>query len=143
MPERHPNAVLLLGVVGISLSAILVRYSQAPSVITALYRLGWTVLLLLPAVLTRFRRELAQVKLRDGLLCALSDQDFDALLPELRLAFSYFVPMETDRIARQAAALHRGAAGTLRQAGISPAEYSRNEQVDAWAAARLAEEAIP
>ena len=35
----------------------------------------------------------------DGLLCALSDQDFDALLPELRLAFSYFVPMETDRIA--------------------------------------------
>ena len=72
MPERHPNAVLLLGVVGISLSAILVRYSQAPSVITALYRLGWTVLLLLPAVLTRFRRELAQVKLRDGLLCALS-----------------------------------------------------------------------
>ena len=34
-------------------------------------------------------------------------------------------------------------AGTLRQAGISPAEYSRNEQVDAWAAARLAEEAIP
>ena len=79
----------------------------------------------------------------DGLLCALSDQDFDALLPELRLAFSYFVPMETDRIARQAAALHRGTAGTLRQAGISPAEYSRNEQVDAWAAARLAEEAIP
>lgn len=72
MLERHPNSVLLLGVVGISISAILVRYSQAPSVITAVYRLGWTVLLLLPAVLTKFRGELLQVRRRDLLLCTLS-----------------------------------------------------------------------
>lgn len=72
MLERHPNSVLLLGVVGISISAILVRYSQAPSVITAVYRLGWTVLLLLPAVLTKFRQELKQVRGKDVLLCTLS-----------------------------------------------------------------------
>ena len=72
MLERHPNGVLLLGVLGISISAILVRYSQAPSVITAVYRLGWTVLLLLPAVLTKFRGELLQVRRRDLLLCTLS-----------------------------------------------------------------------
>ena len=72
MLERHPKGVLLLGVLGVSMSAILVRYSQAPSVITAVYRLGWTVLLLLPAVLTRFRGELLRVRGRDVLLCALS-----------------------------------------------------------------------
>ena len=68
----HPKSVLLLGVLGISISAILVRYSQAPSVITAVYRLGWTVLLLLPAVLTRFRAELKRVRARDAALCTLS-----------------------------------------------------------------------
>lgn len=72
MLERHPNGVLLLGVLGISISAILVRYSQAPSVITAVYRLGWTVLLLLPVVLFKFRKELLQVRGRDVLMCTLS-----------------------------------------------------------------------
>ncbi|HIZ95033.1 DMT family transporter [Flavonifractor sp. An112] len=72
MWERHPKGILLLGVLGVSISAILVRYSQAPSVITAVYRLGWTVLLLLPAVLTKFRQELKRVRGRDVLLCTLS-----------------------------------------------------------------------
>ncbi|WP_207303207.1 DMT family transporter [Intestinimonas massiliensis (ex Afouda et al. 2020)] len=72
MFDAHPRAVLLLGVLGVSVSAILVRYSQAPSVITAVYRLGWTVLLLLPVVATKFRGELLRVKGRDVLLCALS-----------------------------------------------------------------------
>ena len=72
MWERHPKGILLLGVVGISISAILVRFSLAPSVITAVYRLGWTVLLLLPAVLTKFRQELKRVRGRDVLLCTLS-----------------------------------------------------------------------
>ncbi|WP_297212481.1 DMT family transporter [uncultured Flavonifractor sp.] len=72
MFDKHPGAVLLLGVLGVSVSAILVRYSQAPSVITAMYRLGWTVALLLAPVLTRFRGELLRVGRRDILLCAAS-----------------------------------------------------------------------
>lgn len=72
MLERYPKGVLLLGVLGVSISAILVRYSQAPSVITAVYRLGWTVLLLLPAVLFKFRKELLHVRGRDVLMCTLS-----------------------------------------------------------------------
>ena len=72
MFDAHPRAVLLLGVLGVSVSAILVRFSQAPSVITAAYRLGWTALLLLPVVLTKFRGELLHVTRRDVLLCALS-----------------------------------------------------------------------
>ena len=35
--ERHPMAMIAVGVAGISVSAILVRYSQAPSVVTAAF----------------------------------------------------------------------------------------------------------
>lgn len=73
----------------------------------------------------------------DTLLCGLEDADFTALLPELRLAFSYFVPMETDRIARRAAAMHGAAPASLRRRGVQPEEYARGEEVDAWAAAKL------
>lgn len=73
----------------------------------------------------------------DRLLCALEDEEFTRLLPELRLAFSYFAPTETDRLARRAAALH-GAPGSLRRGGaVDPAAYTRAEALDAWAAARL------
>lgn len=73
----------------------------------------------------------------DALLCELTSEDFAALLPELRLAFSYFVPMESDRIARRAAALHGAAPAAMRREAVDAAEYARAEAVDAWAAARL------
>ena len=73
----------------------------------------------------------------DALLVSLDEADFTALLPELRLAFSYFVPMETDRIARLAAELHGARTINLHRAGVDAAAYARAEQVDAWAAARL------
>lgn len=73
----------------------------------------------------------------DRLLCALEDEEFTRLLPELRLAFSYFVPTETDRLARRAAALHGAAGGLLRQEAVDPADYTRAEALDAWVAARL------
>ena len=49
--ERHPMAMIAVGVAGISVSAILVRYSQAPSVVTAAWRLLWTVGLMSPVML--------------------------------------------------------------------------------------------
>ena len=73
----------------------------------------------------------------DRLLCALEDDDFTRLLPELRLAFSYFVPTETDRLAKRAATLHARAEGGLRRGAVDPAAYTRAEALDAWAAARL------
>lgn len=75
----------------------------------------------------------------DSLLCELSDEDFTMLLPELRLAFSYFAPMETDRIAATAAALHGGSKRSLRMEGVDVAVYRAGEIVDAWAAARMEE----
>lgn len=73
----------------------------------------------------------------DCLLCALEDDEFTRLLPELRLAFSYFAPTETDRLAKRAAALHGGGGSLLRQEAMDPASYTRAEALDAWAAARL------
>ena len=73
----------------------------------------------------------------DALLCELGDEEFLALLPQLRLAFSYFTPTETSRLGRQAAALH--GAERLREGlgTVSPADYTLWEAIDAWAAQRL------
>ena len=43
--------MILVGVVGISLSSIFVKYSAAPSAVTAAWRLLWTVILLVFNVL--------------------------------------------------------------------------------------------
>ena len=60
--EKHPMSMIFMGIVGISLSSIFVKYSQAPSAVTAAFRLLWTVLFLTPAVLGKkeMRRELLQ-----------------------------------------------------------------------------------
>jgi len=60
--EKHPMIMIVVGVLGISLSSIFVKYSQAPSAVTAAWRLLWTVLLLTPVVLGKMpvRQELLQ-----------------------------------------------------------------------------------
>ena len=58
--EKHPMIMIVIGVLGISLSSIFVKYSTAPSAVTAAFRLLWTVLFLTPVVLGRrsVRKEL-------------------------------------------------------------------------------------
>ena len=46
------------------------------------------------------------VKITDNLIKGFDMIDFMDILPELRLAFSYFSPSETDRIAKTAAELY-------------------------------------
>ena len=48
--EKHPMLMIVVGVIGIAMSAIFVKYSQAPASVTAAYRLLWTVLLLTMAL---------------------------------------------------------------------------------------------
>lgn len=71
---RKPVLILALGVLGASMSAIFVKYSGAPSILTAAYRLLWTVLLMTPAVFGKrdVRQELLHVRPRTLLLSALS-----------------------------------------------------------------------
>lgn len=48
--EKHPGTVLIIGILGISLSSIFIKYSSAPSTVTAAWRLLWTVILMSPMV---------------------------------------------------------------------------------------------
>lgn len=61
--EKHPIIMIVVGILGISLSAIFVKYSTAPSAVTAAFRLLWTVLLMTPVVFGKkeVRQELVQL----------------------------------------------------------------------------------
>lgn len=56
--EKHPMIMIVIGIIGISLSSILVKFSEAPSAVTAAYRLCWTVILMTPMVVGK--REVKQ-----------------------------------------------------------------------------------
>ena len=72
--EKHPMIMIVVGVLGISLSAIFVKYSTAPSPVTAAFRLLWTVLLMSPVVFGKkeVRRELAALDKKQVVLSAVS-----------------------------------------------------------------------
>ena len=88
--EKHPMIMIIIGILGISLSAILVRFSDAPSAVTAAWRLSWTVLLQTPVVFgkAQFRRELTGVDKKTVLLSFLSG---------IFLAFHFFLWFESLR----------------------------------------------
>lgn len=72
--EKHPIIMIVVGVIGISLSSIFVKYSSAPSAVTAAYRLLWTILLMSPVTFgsKAIRQELFHVSRRNLLLSCLS-----------------------------------------------------------------------
>lgn len=72
--EKHPIIMIVVGVIGISLSSIFVKYSTAPSAVTAAYRLLWTILLMSPVTFgnREIRQELFHVSRRNFLLSGLS-----------------------------------------------------------------------
>ena len=63
--------IVLLGVAGVSLSAVFVRWSTAPSLVLALYRMALSTALLAPAALAR-REEFFCLERRELLLSLLS-----------------------------------------------------------------------
>ena len=64
--------IVLLGVAGVSLSAVFVRWSTAPSMVLVLYRMVFSVLLLVPLVLKEHRGELESLTGREAGLCLVS-----------------------------------------------------------------------
>ena len=72
--EKHPMIMIVVGVMGISMSAIFVKYSTAPSAVTAAYRLLWTVVLMTPVVFGKkeIRKELFGMNRKQGILSVLS-----------------------------------------------------------------------
>ena len=63
--------MVLLGVAGVSLSAVFVRWSTAPSLVLALYRMAFSALLLVPLALAR-RAEFRVLRRRELCLSLLS-----------------------------------------------------------------------
>ena len=72
--EKHPMSMIVIGVIGISLSSIFVRYANAPSAVTAAFRLLWTVILMTPVTFGNgeTRKELFHAGKRNILLSCLS-----------------------------------------------------------------------
>lgn len=72
--EKHPMIMIVVGVIGISLSAIFVKFSQAPSAVTAAFRLLWTVILMTPVVFGKreVRKELLHIGKQTFFLSAFS-----------------------------------------------------------------------
>ena len=72
--EKHPMILLIVGILGISLSSIFVKFSTAPSAVTAAFRLCWTVLFLTPVVFGRksVRKELFSLDKKTVFLSVLS-----------------------------------------------------------------------
>jgi len=64
--------IVLLGVVGVSFSAIFVRLSDAPALTLVFYRMAIAAVLTAPAMLARRRAELARMTRREVLLCLVS-----------------------------------------------------------------------
>ncbi len=72
--RKHPIIMIVVGILGISLSSIFVKYSSAPSSVTAMYRLLWTVILQSPVIFASrpLRTELFGTTRKTILLCSLS-----------------------------------------------------------------------
>lgn len=72
--ERNPIIMLMIGIMGVSVSAILVRLADAPSAVIATLRLSWTVLLLTPMVFFKRdnRAELMKTEGKKLRLCIIS-----------------------------------------------------------------------
>lgn len=66
------KVIIILGVVGTAFSAILVRYSDAPSTVLVFYRMLFSVLMLSPVVAVSHRKEFLQIQLRELGRCIVS-----------------------------------------------------------------------
>lgn len=72
--KKHPMSMIIIGILGISLSSIFVKYSDAPAAVTAAFRLLWTVLLQTPVVFGKkeIRREFFKIPRKTALLSCVS-----------------------------------------------------------------------
>lgn len=71
-PAVNPYLVIAFGVFSVSTSAVLVKLSEAPAGVIAFYRLFFSVLLMLPVVLTRNLKDIGGFSLKDLFLSAVS-----------------------------------------------------------------------
>lgn len=64
-PPIHPYIPIIIGVISVALSAIFVKLSTADAGVIAFYRMLFSVLLMLPIFLLKYRRELLKLGKKD------------------------------------------------------------------------------
>ncbi len=78
------------------------------------------------------------IKMLDEFFGRVAEEEFMELLPELRMAFTYFTPREIDKIAASAAGLHgKGREDILERKEILPDWYSYGKETDAYVKERM------
>lgn len=78
------------------------------------------------------------IRMLDEFYGAVSEEEFMELLPELRMAFTYFTPREIDRIAAVAAGLHgKGSRDIMERQEIFPDWYSYGKSLDDYVKGKM------
>ena len=72
------------------------------------------------------------LEMLDEFFGRVTEEEFMALLPELRMAFTYFTPREIDKIAARAASLHGKKEDILSRKAILPDWYSYGKETDLY-----------
>lgn len=73
------------------------------------------------------------LEMMDGFFGQVSEEEFMELLPQLRMAFTYFTPAETDRIAQMAAGFHgKGREDIMERKEILPEWYAYGRELDIY-----------
>lgn len=74
------------------------------------------------------------LEMMDMFLGQVEEEEFMELLPQLRMAFAYFTPAETDKIAKKAAELHgRSREDIMERKEVMPDWYSYGKELDEYA----------
>lgn len=80
------------------------------------------------------------LEMLDDFFGRVEENEFMELLPQLRMAFTYFTPGETDKIAKMAAGLHgKGREDILYRKEILPEWYAYGRELDAYARGHMHE----
>ncbi|MFT4413046.1 DMT family transporter [Fredinandcohnia humi] len=71
-PKLNPYLMLAIGALAVSSSAVLVKLANAPAPVTAFYRLFFSVIIMLPLFVWKYRKELRLISKRDWLFSVIS-----------------------------------------------------------------------
>ncbi|WP_432402547.1 DMT family transporter [Wukongibacter sp. M2B1] len=72
MEKSNAKLIVLIGVIFVSFSSIIAKSSHAPSLIISVYRMGFTVLLLLPSTISKNLSEIKKVDIKTFGICVVS-----------------------------------------------------------------------
>ena len=71
-PKIHPYIPIIIGVISVALSAIFVKLATADAGVIAFYRMLFTVILMLPLFLLKYRKEVFLLTKKDWIFSTIA-----------------------------------------------------------------------